>query len=405
MSARPLDGLKVLDFTHVLAGPFATRVLGDMGADVVKVNSESRAAGANATDSPYYLMWNRNKRALALDMGNTDARAVCRQLCEQADVVIDNFSVGVLDRWGVGYQEVSAVNPGVIYVQMSGMGDGGPWSKFVTYAPTIHALAGLTHLTGVPGREDIGIGYSYNDHQAGLHGAVAILAALAARRRNGRGQRVDVSQFEVGVNFAGPSLLDFFANGNKARATANKLPYDLAVPHNVYRCAPSGEVPTAEERWIAIACMNDAQWQALVAHTGVPSDCSAEQLATAAGRQQAEASIDAHIAQWCAGQEPYVLMALLQEAGVPAGVVQNGADLMERDLQLQIGPFVEQLAESHPQVGPVWADKLPIHFDAMPCNDYQRVHTLGEDNAAVLADWLDMSPQDAAQLADAGVLK
>ena len=158
---RPLEGLKVLDFTHVLAGPFATRVLGDMGADVIKVNSESRAITSNSPDHPYYVMWNRNKRALALDMANPEARPICRALVEQADIVIDNFSVGVLDRWGVGYDSVKDVNPGVIYIQMSGMGDRGPWSKFVTYAPTIHALSGLTSLTGVPGREDIGIGYSY----------------------------------------------------------------------------------------------------------------------------------------------------------------------------------------------------------------------------------------------------
>ena len=195
LGKRPLDGIRILDFTHVLAGPFATRVLGDMGADVVKVNSVNRAVGANTTMHPYYLMWNRNKRALALDLSHEKSRVICRELCETADVVIDNFSVGVLDRWGVGYEEVSATNPGVIYVQMSGMGDGGPWSKYVTYAPTIHALAGLTHLTGVPGREDIGLGFSYNDHQAGLHGAVAILAALASRHSTGRGQRVDVSQF------------------------------------------------------------------------------------------------------------------------------------------------------------------------------------------------------------------
>ena len=167
-SELPLAGIKVLDFSHVLAGPYATRVLGDMGADVVKVNSLLRATTTNAPESPYYIMWNRNKRALSLNMAREEAQALCRELVQQADIVIDNFSVGVLDRWGVGYDEVSQSNPGVIYIQMSGMGDNGPWSKFVTYAPTIHALSGLTSLTSVPGRGDIGIGYSYNDHQSGL---------------------------------------------------------------------------------------------------------------------------------------------------------------------------------------------------------------------------------------------
>ena len=178
---RPLTGLRVLDFTHVLAGPFATRILADMGADVVKINSAQRAVGTQDPKHPYYLMWNRNKRALALNLTTDEGKTVARELCLQADVVIDNFSAGVLDRWGIGYKAIHEHNPQAIYVQMSGMGDGGPWSKFVTYAPTIHALAGLTHTTGVSGREDIGIGFSYNDHQAGLHGAVAVLAALEQR--------------------------------------------------------------------------------------------------------------------------------------------------------------------------------------------------------------------------------
>ena len=183
----PLEGVRILDFTHVLAGPFATRVLGDMGADVVKIMSSTRAGLAGGVDHPYHALWNRNKRVFQLDLSRQEARDIARDLALQADVVIDNFSVGVLDRWGIGYDAVSPDNPGAIYIGMSGMGTSGPWSNYVTYAPTVHALAGLTYLTGVPGRNDIGIGFSYNDHMAGLHGAVAVLAALEARRMTGNG--------------------------------------------------------------------------------------------------------------------------------------------------------------------------------------------------------------------------
>jgi crotonobetainyl-CoA:carnitine CoA-transferase CaiB-like acyl-CoA transferase len=402
---RPLDGLKVLDFTHVLAGPFATRVLGDMGADVVKINSASRALAANDPAHPYYLMWNRNKRALALDMSNAESRAMCRQLCEQADVVIDNFSVGVLDRWGVGYDEVREANPGVIYVQMSGMGEGGPWSKYVTYAPTIHALAGLTHLTGVPGREDIGIGFSYNDHQAGLHGAVAILAALAARHRTGKGQRVDVSQFEVGVNFAGPSLLDLFANGTAARPCANDLPYDAAAPHNVFPCIPKQPDTVEGQRWIAIACLDDAQWRALQGVMGMPAWAARSELDTVEGRLQVRAELDAQIGAWTRGFDAYELMAMCQAAGVPAGVVQDGIDLAERDPQLAAGQFLERLDDVSEQLGQTWVDHLPIRFSRTPCTDYQRVRELGEDNQAVLADWLGMDETAVAEAANQGILQ
>jgi len=409
---RPLEGLKVLDFTHVLAGPFATRVLGDLGADVVKINSQARAIGANDPQNPYYIMWNRNKRALALDMSHAQARQTCRELAEQADIVIDNFSVGVLDRWGVGFDDVSQVNKGVIYVQMSGMGDGGPWSDFVTYAPTIHALAGLTQLTGVEGREDIGIGFSYNDHQAGLHGAVAILAALEARHRTGCGQRIDISQFEVGANFVGPSLMDFMINGHAARPTGNDLPYDKLAPHGCYPCAPNSTAATAQiydavaaERWIAIACMSDEQWHSLARLMGDPEWTSTAQYSHATGRYEHRALIDSKIAQWTQNQDAYELMTRCQNAGIPAGVVQNGVDLVERDPQLRASNFLFEFEDVHPEIGPTFADRLPIHFANTPCDQYSRVRALGEDNESVLRDWLGVSEEDFANTQAEGWLQ
>ena len=400
--ARPLEGLRILDFTHVLAGPFATRILGDLGADVVKVNSTARA-GPNGPDSTYYIMWNRNKRGLALDMSRTESRDICRRLAEKADVVIDNFSVGVLDRWGVGYDDVQAANPKVIYVQMSGMGDGGPWSNFVTYAPTIHALAGLTYLTGVPGRQDIGIGYSYNDHCAGLHGACAILAAVEARRHTGRGQRIDMSQFEVGVNLLGPTLLDYFANGRAAQPSGNKLPYDLAAPHNCYPCAGAASDAVADERWVAIACLSDAQWQALRAVMGDPEWAGDPVLETAAGRV-ADTDLDGRIAQWTRTLTATEVMVRCQDAGVPAGVVQTGADLGDHDPQLRHNGFLAEFEEPHPGPGTVYVDRLPIYYEATPCDVYRRARRIGEDNAAVLADWLGLPEADVRRGEEDGFL-
>jgi crotonobetainyl-CoA:carnitine CoA-transferase CaiB-like acyl-CoA transferase len=409
---KPLAGLKVLDFTHVLAGPFATRMLADMGADVIKINSAERAVTTQDPHHPYYLMWNRNKRALALKMSDPSAKQLARRLADEADIVIDNFSVGVLDRWGIGYDDVSQTNAGVIYVQMSGMGDGGPWSKYVTYAPTIHALCGLTATTGVPGREDIGIGFSYNDHQAGLHGAVAVLAALQARHQTGKGQRVDISQFEVGINFIGPSLLDYAANGTKARPTGNHLPYDAMAPHGCYRCADAPKDTGADvdtqamvaQRWIAIACTSDAQWLALKTVMGLPGWAEDEAFATSEGRYQQRTTLDERIAQWTKTQDAHELMMQCQAAGVPAGVVQDGADLAEHDPQLRLRGFLQPLDDVHPTLGPTWIDRLVIQFDATPCDDYQRVRAVGEDSGAILKDWLNLDDDSLNELTDAGVL-
>ena len=400
---RPLEGIRILDFTHVLAGPFCTRLLADMGADVVKVNSVKRAAANNAPNSPYYAIWNRNKRALALDMSHDDAKDVAISLAHQADVVIDNFSLGVLDRWGIGFDQISATNDQVIYVQMSGMGSGGPWSDFVTYAPTIHALAGLTYTTGVPDGGPIGLGFSYNDHQAGLHGAVAILSAIEARRQTGKGQQIDLSQFEVGTAMIGVSLLDYFVNGKEAHPCGNRLPYDMFAPHGCYKCRSEGD-DILDERWLAIVCRDDEEWQSLCSVMGDPEWCRSEKFLSAKSRSEHADEIDDHINAWTKEQDANELMYELQDAGVPAGTVQTGIDLVESDPQLHAHDFITSMDESHPALGETFADRLPIYFDKTPCETYKRSRVLGEDNVDVLADWLGMSKEAVHDGEEAGFL-
>ena len=393
-----LDGIRILDFTHVLAGPFCTRILADMGADVVKIMSDTRPGLAGGVDSPYHTMWNRTKRVLQLNLAREDARAIGRRLALKADVVIDNFSVGVLDRWGLGYDDVAPDNPGAIYIGMSGMGITGPWANYVTYAPTVHALAGLTYLTGVPGRNDIGIGFSYNDHLSGLHGAVAVLAALEARRTTGRGQRVDLSQFEVGTTFSGPALLDWFANGRAAEPVGNDPPWDQIAPHAIYPCA-------GDDRWLAIAVETDTQWRALCEVLDASDWSSDASLATAEGRWARRDELDQRIAAWTSQRDDYEAMSALQAAGVPAGVVQTGQDLVGRDPQLAHSRMFIDLENPHPELGPLKADRLPLHFNRTPATVYRRSDVFGESNASVLSDWLSMETAQVAELESNGVVE
>ena len=234
---------------------------------------------------------------------------------------------------------------------------------------------------------------------------MAILAAVEARNRTGKGQRIEVSQFEVGVNFAGPSLLDFFANGTGATALGNKLPYDQAAPHNVYRCAPLEAKQTADERWIAIACMTDEHWRNLIVVMGDPDWAARDAYDTVQGRLADAQTIDKKISQWTATQDGYELMEKCQAAGVPAGVVQNGRDLVERDPQLKARQFATPIDDLHPVIGQTWADRLPLQFEDMPCESYQRVRLLGEDNSAILHDWLGMDEDTVAKHEREGVLK
>lgn len=398
MAELPFNGLRVLDFTHVLAGPFATRILGDLGADVVKIMSEARHGPDGGTSSPYHAMWNRSKRVLQLDMTQPDARLMCANMCKRADIVIDNFSPGVLDRWGIGYEVTSIENPGVIYIQMSGMGDSGPWSSYVSFAPTVHALAGLTYLTGVPGREDIGIGFSYNDHQSGLHGTVALLAALIERRKSGIGQRIELSQFEVGTTFNAPALLDFFANQSITGPSGNQLPFDQVAPHNCYPCLGT-------DRWIAIAIMGDDQWTKLIQQMGAPNWAIDPSLAHATGRVENQNFIDEQIKEWTQSQIAEDLMILLQTNGIPAGVVQTGEDLVEKDPQLASSDFIFEYDDEHPTLGKISGDRLPLHFEDKLIDKYSRPEIFGESNRQILKDWLDMTDDDINLNIQSGLIK
>ncbi len=398
----PLEGIRILDFTHVLAGPFCTRILADMGADVVKIMSATRAGLAGGVDHPYHTMWNRNKRVLQLDLSRQEARDIARNLALQADVVIDNFSVGVLDRWKLGFDAVSPDNSAVIYVGMSGMGISGPWSSYVTYAPTVHALAGLTYLTGVPGRNDIGIGFSYNDHMAGLHGAVAVLAAIEGRRLIGNGQQIDMSQFEVGVNFGGPALLDFFTNGVAAEPVGNDPPWESWTPHAIYPCL---SVDGGDDQWCAIAAVRDEQWQSLCRLMEASDWLNDAELATAAGRKARQQQIDTRIAEWTSNQDRYELMDRCQRAGVPAGVVQTGADLTEHDPQLQHSKMFFDFDEPHPALGQLRGDRLALRFERTPATVYNRPEVWGESNLSVAADWLGMPADEVARLEADGVME
>ena len=254
------------------------------------------------------------------------------------------------------------------------------------------------------GREDIGIGFSYNDHAAGLHGAVAILAAIQARRLTGKGQRVDLSQFEVGVNFLGPALLDLFGNGRAARPTGNRLPYDEVAPHNCYPCAGAASDDIVDERWVAIVCTSDHQWQAFRRVMGEPEWSTSATYESATGRVAAVEELDRRIGLWTSQLDAVEVMLRCQTAGVPAGVVQNSIDLAENDPQIAASDFLMTFDEPNPVLGTTYGDRLPLTFGKTPCDVYTTVRDVGEDNASVLSDWLGMDNDEVVSGEEDGYL-
>ncbi len=394
-AVAPLAGLRVLDFTHVLAGPFGTRLLADLGADVIKVGTAARNAGANTLNHPYYLSWNRTKRNICLDMRREEAQALARRLAGQCDAVIDNFSAGVLARWGLSREALAEAAPGVTVVSMGGMGNSGPWRDFVTFAPTIHALVGLTYLTSVPGRQDIGFGYSLTDHLAGVAAALGVLEGVEHCRRTGRGLDVDVAQYELGLGLMAPAFLDYFANGADPEPAGNRHPFEAWAPHGVYRAR-------GDDRWIAIAVRGDEQWRAFCEVMDAPALARDPRFATHEARIANQDALDARVSDWTGARDRYEAMAACQARGIAAGAVQDGADIATADPHLAARGFLGSIPTE--DGGEQGAERFPAFIDGQrPATGYA-ARSLGADTLDVFTELLGMSPEEVAELVADGVL-
>ncbi len=390
---RPLEGIRVLDFTHVLAGPFGTRLLGDLGAEVIKVGSAKRGGGANSPAHPYYLSWNRNKRSISLDMSTEPARDIARRIAAKSDVVIDNFSNGVLARWGLDHDSLARANPRVTSIAMGGMGKDGPWQDFVTFAPTIHALVGLTYLTGVPGRNDLGYGFSLTDHLSGLAAALAALEGVEHAARTGTGLDVDLSQYELGMGLMAPACLEYFANGTSPMPPGNTPAYGNEAPHGIYPCA-------GDDAWIAIVCSSDIEWTAAAGVLGIAA--TGEAWADGDRRADDRERLDEALATATQGWERFELMEALQAVGVAAGPVMNAQDLVERDPQLAARSFFGT-AESE-RFGTYGLDRFPATFDGARPARYDGPVATGADTYDVLSTLLELDDETIAGLMAEGAL-
>ena len=364
-TARPLEGIRVLDMSWVLAGPFGCRLLGDLGADVLKMQTAVRATSVNDPSFGFYPVFNRSKRSLAVDMKASGSIDIVRRVVERSDVLIENYAAGVLARWGLDWETLHSWNPRLIYVTMSGCGHEGPWSSVVSFGPTIHALSGLTALSNPPGRGDIGAGYALNDMAVGAIAAIAVLGALEARDRTGEGQLVDIAQLEVGSYMVGAGVLDLLANGREAVAAGNLDPYANYLFDDVLKTS-EGEV--------AVTIRHDSDLEALRTCTGGGID---------------------ELAGWCAGRSGSDIEATLQNAGVPAGKVQNAHDLCTDDEQLKARDFFRSM--DSPIFGERRFERFPAIFSQSVLEPYRAAPSyVGEHNFEILAETTGMSEDEVA---------
>jgi crotonobetainyl-CoA:carnitine CoA-transferase CaiB-like acyl-CoA transferase len=393
MAGLPLAGIRVLDFTWVVAGPVATRILADYGAEVIKLERKPGPLGSRQTGLQGDL--HRNKRSIAVNMSHPRGVEIARRLAQKSDLVIDNFSARVMRGWGMDYDSLSQIKPDIICVSMSGLGHTGPRSNYVSYGPTLQAMSGVTAMMTEADGNVAGFGYSYADMCGGYTGACAALIALWHRRRTGRGQFVDLSQFEALVSVIGPSLLDIAANGRTLQAPKYQSQEAPAAPHGVYRCR---DREADDDRWIAIAIRTQAEWDRFVTAIGSPSWASEAKFCTLYLRMRNHVELDAHVSGWTAEQHAEDAMELLQRAGIAAGVVCNGADLCERNPQLRARAFWGTV--SLPEGGTTHVTGLPARLSAMPGSIRTPSPLIGSSNDYVLGELLGYSEAERARLVD-----
>jgi len=390
----PLEGVRVLDFTWMLAGPYATRMLADFGAEVIKVQSHKTASGAEQNDTGYFANWNRNKLGITLDLSRAEARELALDLVKKCDVVIENFTPRVMDNWGLDYEKLKQANPGLVMVSLSGFGHSGPWRDFAALGPTEQALSGLTELTSYIDGRPYGIGFAYADHISGLYASLAVVSALNRRDITGTGAYVDISEFEATCSLLGPAIIDYALTGNVARPVGNGPGWQLAAPHGCYPCK-------GEDRWCVIAVFTEGEWRALCDVMGGPAWSKEDKFNSVQKRSHNSGELDILIGGWTADYPPHNLMKMLQEAGVPAAAV-NKADDLANDPQLMARSFFVDL--THPVLGRIRADGNPVRLSATPPCYRKASPQLGADNRRVFVNLLGMDERKFEQYVNDSII-
>ncbi len=402
-SKRALEGLKVADFTWVLAGPLTTKSLSDFGATVVKVESGKRLDLTRAA-TPYkdgrpgpnrsgtFRFYNSSKYSLCLDLSQARGVEVARRLVAWADVVVENFAPGVMEGMGLSYGHLREINPEIVMLSSSNQGQTGPHREHRGFGWNLGGLAGFNHLTGWPDRMGVAPNQAWTDFFSPWFGAVAILGALDYRRRTGKGQYIDLSQYEAGLSFLSVALLEHAANGREPIRQGNRDP--RAAPHGAYPCR-------GDDRWCVLGIFTQDEWRAFSQALGDPDWVRDPRFATPEARKENESELDTLVAAWTAGLTRHEVMARLQGVGVAAGVVEDSRDLLEADPQLEHRGYFQFL--DHPEMGPSSHIYWPAHLSLTPAT-LRCAPLLGEHTEMVCRELLGMSDGEFRGLKASGVL-
>ncbi|MBA7571043.1 Succinyl-CoA:(R)-benzylsuccinate CoA-transferase subunit BbsF [subsurface metagenome] len=399
------SGIKIVAFCWAVVGPLTMKYFADYGATVIRVESSKRPCTLRISapykdDKPgidrsgYFNHFSANIFSMALNMGQPQALEVAKRLVAEADVVMENFTPSVMEKWGLGYEELKKVKPDIIMLRQSGFGSWGPYAQQPAFGMILAAMAGLPNFIGWPDRGPSPLGVSaYTDCIAPRFASAALIAALDYRNKTGKGQLLDLSQFETALYFILPALLDYSANGREPSRIGNSCSY--AVPHGVYPCK-------GDDRWCTIAVLSNEQWANLCKVIGKTEHIDDPRFNTLLSRKKNEEEINGLISEWTINLTPEEVMAQLQSAGVPAGVVKNAADIYD-DPQLRQRNLFWPL--QHPDMGLFTHLGQGFELSETPAQADMPSPRLGEHTEYVCTKILGMTDEEFVELVSAGVFE
>ena len=401
---RPLDGVRLLDLTWFGAGPIATRALGALGADVIRIETEKRPDGLRVGEprppgstslnvSGSFNTYNSDKRSITIDLTTKRGHQLGIELVRWADLFMTNMTNRAVRKIGMTWEQVSEANPGIVALYQPMQGLDGSHADFQGFGTILCTLCGTNHLTGYAGNPPVGTGTNYPDYVVNpMHAVVAVLAALRHRRRTGADQLIDLSQLESSIAAMAGPLFASMNVGVSYRRSGNRV--DFAAPHGAYAVA-------GQDNWIAIACLDDASWARLAEAMGQPALASDSRFATLAERKANEDALDAIVGAWSCGQDGGKRMEQLQLQGIPAGLVQRASEVIA-DPHLAARGYFQRLPHAEP--GTRIYNGFGFRLSRTPVRPTRAAPLLGEHTFEIATEVLGLAPEEVAELVSEGVL-
>ena len=399
-----LAGVRVLDLTQFEAGPSCTEVLAWLGAEVVKVENPNGGdpgrltPGADADRaSPYFLLFNANKKSITLNLKTPRGLEIAKEMASRADVFIENFAPGAIERLGLGYDVVHGLNPGIVYAQVKGFGEGSPYQNYLAFDMIAQACGGVMSITGDPAGPPVKPGATLGDTGTGMLLAISILAALFRRKDTGVGERLDVAMQDAMLHYIRVAFSVTERSGAPAPRAGAKLLSGGNAPCGIFPCAPGG---ANDFIYVYTSRANRAHWHRLLRVIGREELIGDPRYEEVAARVENEAEVDEMIANWTRRRDKNEAMRLMGEAGIPAGAVRDTKELREDPDFLRRGMM--QVVD-HPTNGPFTMPGWPVRHDGETL-PIEPAPLLGQHNTEVLEQWLGMNAAQVAALREEGVL-